>query len=89
MKKIGDLVGRVLDRAVPLAPDDKEYRAVWERSVPRRIRNHSAFSCRRGALVLAVDNPTTGHQLDMMREKIISEYQRCGLAVREIRIYCR
>lgn len=85
-RKIGDLVGRVLSGKPAGPPGDKDYQALWEKVVPRALRQGVFFRSGAGGIVLAVENPAARHRLEMYREKLLAEYRKNGMAVKKITI---
>jgi hypothetical protein len=87
MEKIGDVVNRVLkkDRA-PEPCGEKDYLALWDEIIPKEIRRHARLVVRDDKMIVLVDNPTAKHQVFLRREKIIAEFQKNRLAVKELEI---
>ena len=94
MLRIAEVIGKIFreDQARKIKvgkPDEKAYLAVWEKIAPTAIRNHTSFSCRGRVIYLRVDNPVTGHRLNLEKKRLVKAYREQELPVDDIRIACR
>ena len=85
MEKIGDVISRVLKKERRFY-EEKDYLSLWEDVVPKEIRRHARATIQDKKIFVWVDNPTAHHHLFLQKEKIMAEFQRRGLEIKEITI---
>jgi hypothetical protein len=85
VEKIGDIISRVLKKE-NYSCEEKDYLALWEEIVSKATRRHARATIENEKMLVWADNPTAHHQLFLQKEKIVAEFQKRGLRLKEITI---
>lgn len=84
MEPIRAIVRRVLKSAGGSPREEKDYLAGWEEVVAPEVRRHCRAWFRSGRLEVEADNPTTGHYLQLQKEKILAAFKKRRLPLRDL-----